>query len=240
VPTTIIADRRISGRKIDDQLQRIKANVKDSHDYFKENYKRFHWFKNFTFNTSLSSADTALNQELNRPQIEFNLMEAKINRLLGEFAKQEPGITVSNNDLSLQPGDPMLIQTLEGFFRNLFYESNRDNMSVYVYEDMMSGGFSAIKVYTDYVNEMRFEQNIFMKRPFDPTLCGWDKMATESHKGDGMFCFELYPVSKEEFEKEFGTDYTKKMKFVRSADAYEFNWSYVNDQQPIVMRKETE
>lgn len=236
MPTTIIADRRISGRKIDDQLGRIKANVKDSHDYFKENYKRYHWFKNFTFNTSLSTAEVALNQELNRPQIEFNLMEAKLNKQFGEFAKQEPGIFVSNSDLSIQPGDPNLIELLEGYFRNLFYESNRDNMALKNYEDMCSGGFSALKIYTDYIHEKSFDQQIMMKRPFDPTLCGWDKMAMESHKGDGMFCFELFPVSKEEFEKEFGTDYTKKMKFVRSSDAYEFNWSYINDNQPIVMR----
>lgn len=236
MPTTIIADRRISGRKIDDQLDRMKANIKDSHNYFKDNYKRFYWFKNFVFNSSLSSDEVALNQELNRPQIEFNLMEAKLNTQLGEFAKQEPGVAVSNNDFSMQPANPQLIQTLEGYFRNLFYESNRDNMSVSVYEDMMSGGFSAIKVYTDYVNEMSFDQNILMKRPFDPTLCGWDKMATESHKGDGMFCFELFPASKDEFEKEFGTDYTKNMKFTRSAGGYDFNWSYQNDQQEIVMR----
>lgn len=236
MPGTIIADRRVSGKKIDDKLSRIKSNVKDSHDYFSANYKRFHKFKNLIYNTSLSSDDVDLNKELGRPQIEFNLMEAKLNKAIGEFAKQEPGIYISNSDLSLEPGNPQLIETLEGYFRNLFYESNRDNMAVSVYGDMMDGGFSAIKIYTDYINEMSFDQQIMMKHPFDPTLCGWDKMATESHKGDGMFCFELYPVLKEEFESQYGTKYTSKIRFTRSGDTANFNWSYVNNNQEILMR----
>lgn len=236
MPGTIIADRRVSGRKIDDKLGRIKSNIKDSYDYSLNNCKRFHKFKNLIYNTSLTSSDVNLNQELGRPQIEFNLMEAKLSKAIGEFAKQEPGISVSNSDLSLQPGDPQLIETLEGYFRNLFYESNRDNMSVNVYSDMMDGGFSAIKIYTDYIHEMSFDQQIMMKRPFDPTLCGWDKMATESHKGDGMFCFELFPILKEEFESQYGTEYTSKMRFTGSGDTSAFNWSYVNNNQKILMR----
>jgi hypothetical protein len=236
---TIIADRRISGKSVDDQRARCQANIKDFHDYFKANYRNYSYFRNLIFNTSLSTADVALNNALNRPQIEFNIMEAKLSRLFGEFAKQEPNLKVSQGDLVLESIDPNLIKIIEGYIRFIFFESNRDNMEYEIYKDICSGGFSAFKICTEYANEMSFDQNIIMKRCFDPTLVGFDKMAVESHKGDGMFCYECYPKNRHEFEAEYGTDMTKGMKFVRKVSSdlstYDFNWSYTNDNRDIVM-----
>ena len=45
-----------------------------------------------------------------------------------------------------------------------------------------------------------------IERAFNPTLCGFDPLATTSHKGDGRYCFELYPMTQEEFAQEFGKD----------------------------------
>ena len=238
--TVIIADRRMTDAKVDSNRGRIQANIKDSHQYFQENAKRFNFFRHFVFKSSQSSTDVALNQELQRPQIEFNIMEAFMSRLLGEFAKQEPNIKVSQSDSALQPVDPMLIKVLDGFCRSIFFESNRDNMEYELYRDIISGGYSVFKVYTEYANEMSFDQNIIIKRCFDPTLTGFDKMATASHKGDGMFCYECFPRNKEEFEAEYGKDSTSKMKFqskngMTDNEKLDFNWSYANEDKDIVM-----
>jgi hypothetical protein len=37
----------------------------------------------------------------------------------------------------------------------------------------------------------------------EPTLTGFDKLARFSHKGDGRFCFQLFPKDKEEFLEEY-------------------------------------
>lgn len=238
--TVIIADRRLTNVKVDSQRGRIQANIRDSHQYFQDNAKRFNFFRHFVFKSSMSSTEVALNQELNRPQIEFNIMEAKLSRLLGEFSKQEPNLKVSQSDAALSPVDPALINVIDGYCRSIFFESNRDNMEYEIYRDIITGGYSVFKVYTEYSHEMSFDQNIVIKRCFDPTLTGFDKMAVDSHKGDGMFCFECFPRNREEFETEYGKEATEKMKFqskkgMTDKESLDFNWSYSNEDKDIVM-----
>ena len=71
-----------------------------------------------------------------------------------------------------------------------------------------------------------------MERAFDPTLCVFDPLARDSHKGDGRFCGEQ-AMTRKEFEDEFGSKITENMKFTRSLS--EFDWSFQNEQEEIVL-----
>lgn len=229
---TIIADRRITHKKVESNLQCIKDRIGSFRDYFSDNYARFNEFRKFVFYTSLSDSDISLMKELGKPQLEFNVLEAYLSRLRGEFSKQEPSVIVRASD-DAKHIDTQLIDLLESHARAVISDTDTDNLQYDVYTDLLSGGFSAIKVYTDYVNEMSFNQNIYIRRVFDPTLTGFDKMARTSHKGDGMYCFELFPKSKEEFEAEYGKKMTEKMKFSREIEG--FSWSYTTDKEEVVM-----
>jgi hypothetical protein len=90
-----------------------------------------------------------------------------------------------------------------------------------------------MRVFTEYINEKSFEQNINVERVFDPTLTVFDPLARKSHKGDGKFCGELYPMTKSEFEEEFGEEATKQMKFTRTLGG--FSWSFQNQKEEIVL-----
>jgi uncharacterized protein YeaO (DUF488 family) len=102
-----------------------------------------------------------------------------------------------------------------------------------VYKDILSGGFSSFKVKTDYAHEMSFDQNIYLERVYDPTLVGYDQLARESHKGDGRFCFELFPMEKEDFKKEYPNVSIEKLNFGRAFSG--FSWSYINGNTPIIL-----
>jgi hypothetical protein len=217
---------------LENKTESIKTNIRDWHQYFNNNFKRFDYWRRFIFETTLSDEFISMMQELGRPQLEFNILEAYINRLLGEFSKQEPSFKVSQSDIP--PFAPaQLIQIIEGYMRYILSESNRDNMQYQVYKDIVSGGFSCVKVYTDYANEMSLDQNIFIKRVYDPTLIIFDKYARDSHKGDGQYSGELYPLSREDFEEKWGKEKTSKMKFSRNiqptgSGSFDFQWSFVN------------
>jgi hypothetical protein len=209
--------------QIKKKQQQITDNIKDYHTFFEPNFKRYHHFMKFVFETSLSPDDISLMQEQGKPQIEFNVLEAHISRLRGEFAKQEPAFSVRQSDDG-NDVDPRLIDLIEGHMRAILFDSNRDNMEYDIFTDVLGGGFSAIKVYTDYASEKSFNQNIYLRRVYNPTLVGFDKLARASHKGDGRCAYELYPMSRAEFEKKFGAKYTEKMDF--SSQIGGFNWSY--------------
>lgn len=229
--------------KLEDKLQDIKDNIRDFRDYFRANFERYKYFQNFIFKSSISDQFASTMQSLGRPTLEFNILEAYISRWVGEWAKHEPDLKVSHSDgVDMNnPVAPELLRVVEGYIRHIIYESNKDNTQAAIYMDILSGGFSGMKVFTEYVNDRSFQQNILFRRVFDPTLMVFDKNARESHKGDGMYCGELYPMDKDTFEDRYGKKHTDKMKFTRSSGGspgtlFDFSWSFYNsDLKPVVL-----
>lgn len=220
-----------------DRLKELKDTVEEAQQYFAENVRRFEKFTKFVFKSSLNDDEAATLAATGKPTIEFNILEALISRLRGEFAKQEPSLTVRAAD-GVHPS--MLtreftetINVIESHLRSIFFNGANDMLDYNVYSDLLAGGYSVLRVFTDYVNEMSFEQNIYVERVFDPTLTVFDPLARESHKGDGRFCAELYPMTRKDFEDEFGSEATAEMKFTRNLSGFE--WSFINQKDECVL-----
>lgn len=224
-------------RKHTDRLNELKNTVEEAQQYNRQNVERYEKFMHFVFKSSIDDMEAATLADRGLPTIEFNILEAYISRLRGEFAKQQPSLTVRAADgvpLSmLTPQFNQTIEVVEAHLRAVFFDGTNDMLEYNIYSDMLAGGFSVAKIYTDYVNEMSFEQNICISRVFNPTLCVFDPLARESHKGDGRFCTELYPMTRKEFENKYGTKITENMTFTRSLSG--FDWSFQNEQEEIVL-----
>lgn len=220
-----------------DRLNDIKGVIEDAEKYFRANAKRFYDFTDFVCNSNLSSDDIDVLNNTGKPTIEFNILEAYVSRQRGEFAKQQPTLKVRAadgvSDELLTPNFAKLLEVVEQHLRAVFFDAHDDMLEYNVFSDLLIGGYSVIKVFTEYVNEMSFEQNICVKRAFDPTLCGFDPLARESHKGDGKFCFEMFPMLKEDFEAKYGTELTSQMDFSGSSD--NLSWAYLDGTQEIVL-----
>lgn len=224
-------------KKHTDRLKELKKSVEEAQQYFDENVRRYEKFTKFVFKSSLDDLEMATLADRGMPTIEFNILEAYISRLRGEFVKQQPSLTVRAADgVPLSMLDKQFtatIEVVEAHLRAVFFDGTNDMLQYNIYSDLLAGGFSVLRVYTDYVNEMSFEQNICVERAFDPTLCVFDPLARDSHKGDGRFCGELHPMTRKEFEEEFGSKVTEDMKFTRSLSG--FDWSFQNEQEEIVL-----
>lgn len=214
-----------------EQLERIKKNISTSYSYFKDNFRLFNDFRRYVYKESISEQQKTVLQQLSRPITEFNILEAYVSRLLGEFSQHEPSILVSPAE-----GVPVsqdVIDFVEGHIRYIIHQSNKDSFSYEAYKDILSGGFSVAKVYTDYSSDMSFDQQINLCRVFDPTLCGFDPMARASHKGDGQYCFEIYPMTAEDFQKEYPDVEINNIGYQRNLE--EFNWSYKDQQDAKII-----
>lgn len=220
-----------------DRLKELKDTVEEGQKYFSENARRFEKFFKFVFKTSMGDDEAATLAATGKPTIEFNICEAILSRQRGEFSKQEPKVNVRAADgvpLSmLTPDFTETLDVIEAHMRAIFLDSANDMLGYNIFTDTSGGGYSVARVYTEYVNEKSFEQNICVERVFDPTLTVFDPMARKSHKGDGRFCAELYPMTEESFEDEFGSDALEGMKFTR--DLSGFDWSFLNDDKKIVL-----
>jgi len=208
-------------------LARLKENVATSYLYFQDNYERFRNFRTYVFKESVNDQQRAFLRKLVRPIVEFNILEAPISSLMGEFAAHEPSISVTPSDGI--PVNQQVIDAVEGSFRQGLYEANKNSFSYEVYRDLLSGGFSVGKVRTGYTNPMSFKQNIYIEKAFDSTLCGFDPIARASHKGDGQYCFEIYPMTDKDFERTFVGKSIENIKYntvKNNKDIEGFSWSY--------------
>lgn len=220
-------------------LDDIKKKIEDSWAYFGKNYDRFYKFKKFVFNTSLNTDDLNTLETLKKPELEFNTLEAYISRLLGEFATQEPGVSTRAADgvptSSITQQFLLTMDVVEAHCRYLITDVSNDNLQYKVYNDQLGGGFAVLRVGTDYIHERTFEQKIYVTKAFDPTLCFFDPLAKDSHKGDGQYCGEISPYNKDTFIAEFGQDALDGIKFTRSDNIGSFNWAYEGEREDIIL-----
>jgi hypothetical protein len=214
-----------------DQLDRIKKDVKQSWDYFKDNYKRFNEFKMFLFKTNWSDAERASLNGMGKPDTEFNILHAYVDRLLGEFSKQEPSIEISSDETDKV--EVQVIKSLEMHMNHIINDDSASALKFCLWKDLLVGGFSVAKITTEYKSPMSMQQEICLDRVFDPTLCAFDPMARRSHKGDGRFCVEFFPMEKSEFEREYPGVDVKSLAYANTLDG--FNWSYKNGVKEIVI-----
>lgn len=218
-------------KKHQDRLDELKKTIEKAHDAHKHNIDRFNEFYKFVFKTTMSDNEVATLSDRGMPTVEFNIVEAYLSRMRGEFIKQQPSLTVRAADgVPLTMLDAQFIDTMEvveAHLKAVFLDSSNDMLNYKVFTDMAAGGFSAMKIYTDYASEMSFEQNIYIDRPYNVTMVIPDPMAVKSHKGDGRFIAEMYPMTRTECENTWGKAATKDMKFIKSNAGV--NWSFKNE-----------
>lgn len=203
-------------------LSRLKTNISTSYLYFQDNCKRFKDFKRYVFCESVTEDQRAVLRQLNRPANEANILEAFISRLIGEFSKHEPSISVTPR--ADVPVSSELCKIIENNIRFTMYQANRSSFSDKIYRDSLAGGFSVGKVIPDYENNMSMKQIIKWSKCFDSTLCCFDPLARAPHKGDGDYCAELYPMFVEDFKTQFPKIDVSDMDFERDIES--FNWTY--------------
>jgi hypothetical protein len=221
-------------QKYQNELKSIKQCVKETFEYMEPNYKRFHEFRSAVFATSLREAERAFLVETNKPILEFNVGEAYLSRLLGEFSKQEPSIEVSEDPHAPESVDPKIIQLVEAHMRHVFNEARKDSNIYESYKDVISGGFSVLKFWTEYANPDSFAQVLKFSKVLDPTLCGFDPMAKAPTKHDGEFCFQNIPMRKDEFMRKFEGVKIDDLSFAKAMEG--FNWSFQNSKyEKIIM-----
>lgn len=213
------------------QLEKMIKCVETSYIYFKDNCQRFRDFKNYTFRETLTEQQKGMLTSLNRPQLEFNLGAASISRKLGEFAMHEPSIIVSPSE-----GVPVgqeVIDVVEGNIRHKIHDANKNSFSNQVYKDMLGGGFSAGKVYTDYESPMSLNQDIIWDKCFDATMVGFDPLARTLHKGDGQYSFEMYPVTADDLKEQY-----PKVDLSKRADSTfigSYQWTYKDMYDQVII-----
>jgi len=161
------------------------------------------------------------------PVVQYNIIEPYISRLRGEFSKQVPDPVVRSPDGT---NDPEQVELVENHLRYICEDSCRTANDLF--REQMSG-YSVFKIWTEYRNELSYDQVIRFGKVDNPTLCGFDINAKEKSKGDGDISFEVIPKTREKFEEEFGTDILNQITFYPYSDKA-FQWAYSKSENEVI------
>lgn len=226
--TKVLTDK--DQKKYKKKLEEMMQCVKESQDANRENIKRFNDMQTFVFKTQISEAQDDALTLLKRPKVQFNMCNALIDRLCGEYSKQEPSINVSSNDgVNV---DEKVLAVVEGHLRHLIFEASKNNTQYYGYREQLVGGWSIYKVYTDYKNEMAFEQDIFLEKAYDSTLVGFDTSSRVATKADSSYSYQLFPMTVGSFKSKYKDIDISDVKF---NDGEGFNFAYTTDDDKKVI-----
>ena len=181
------------------KLKSIKKMINAAVKSFDENCKIFHNNRNFLFISNIDADNRLILKKLGDPVAEFNVLNAYVSRLLGEYAKQRISIFVKPEKMNPSQKEIDGCKFISGIIK-----SKIDSIDNYeIGRDVLTGGFSSIKVYIDYVNKNSFDLDIFPKKAYNPTLVFYDPNATEKTKSDARYYFELIPIPKETLIHEY-------------------------------------
>lgn len=183
------------------QYDRIHKNIRTWIKFFEKNVIDFKNSKKMVFESSMTQDDKNILLDQKRPTYEFNVLEPYISRLLGEFSIVNPQFKLlpCNDDAK----NISTIDTVSSIIRAILYKSQSDSIDNEIYKDMLGGGFSAMRLVTKYRNESSFDQDILIERVYDPCKVGFDPQARMPHKGDGRYCYEIIPLSEEDFIEKY-------------------------------------
>ncbi|GKS62460.1 hypothetical protein YTPLAS21_19180 [Candidatus Nitrosocosmicus sp.] len=218
------------------RLEEIKSNIEEAYQYFSDNINRFQEFMRLVFDTTLTNEQITALEAIGRPPIEFNILEAYVSARRAEFARHQPEVVVKAADgvpaevFTKQYVDT--IELIEAYMRGIT-QSKTSKLEYDTFSDLLAGGWSVLRVYTDYCNSMSFDQNIYIEKLQDPCMAFFDPLAKECDKSDGKFCGEVYPLTKKQFIERFGKASLEGMSYSRSLEG--FNWSYNNDKEDIIL-----
>lgn len=213
-------------------LQSLKDDVVSWFNYWQDNIAIFHKATNFIFHSNLTQQEKNSLNNLQRPPLEFNILEAYISRLTGEFSKQEPSFIVHESP-DTQMGDPRLPELIEGHLASVTEESKKDGTETEIYKDMIACGYSVAEVFYEYASPTSFNQNIKFRKLADPTMCGFDPLAQDKHKGDGRYYFRVFPMTEREFIKQYPDADISTINF-NTHNVSKFSFSYKSKNEKVI------
>ena len=231
------------------ELHRIKKNIENAYQGFEDNYESYTRWRNFIFVDTLSDGQKSINNQIQRPNVQFNMIEAYLSRLVGEVSKDEPSPIISSSDDYVPSNEQEAqiqvkqIEVLEGYARHLLTEANKNGLQTFILRDTFSGGMASVKIMSDYISPKSFLQDLKIAQTYDQTLVGFDLLATLPDKSDGDFCFEIVPMRYEDFIREFKDVDMSDFKFtsgfipMKSGQGHlgPFNWSYKVGDDKIIL-----
>lgn len=136
-----------------------------------------------------------------QPSLTLNMMDEKIDWVVGEQRQSRPQIKVVPYD---EHADPETADILNGMIRQIInYSEGKEVIFDNAFESAVACGRGAFRVITEYESENSFDQIIKLKWIQNVFSVKWDPGAENYDKQDGKFFFIYQDMQKTDYEEQY-------------------------------------
>lgn len=202
--------------------QEAKHALESWRNYFSHNITQYHDFYEFVMGQQWTDDELKLFRDYKKIPICMNKLKTLIKTLSGEQIQNTP-------NLQVYPAQNANVQTAEireAIVKRVAFHSRSKMHYQNAFKQGSIGGFSALKVGTDYENPYSFNQDLIIGGFRDPTHVFFDETALDEDKTDGMFCGDSTFMSRTKFKSIYGEELESKIADESSNDV---SFTYANE-----------
>lgn len=173
----------------DDVVKSAREALELSYQFDKDNRKEA--IEDLRFVAGFQWSDSARQERQGRPLITINRSGQFIRQVSNPIRQNMPTIKVEPD------GDDQaqMAEIANGMFRRIQYNSSASHVYANAVEHMVACGIGWWRICTDYLNDENFDQEILIKRVFNPLSVYPDPSSLEPDRSDMNWCLvsELWP-----------------------------------------------
>ena len=184
------------------KIEKIFKNIKSAKENDNSNNVTYCENMRFFFKSSLSPSDQSSLSSSNKPQLTFNILEPTINQYVKQISDSLPSTTIKSvdeSDLEFVAYAELLTKKVTEVFKKNKYPILITSAA----RPALVGGKAVIKISTDYVNNLDFNQKVILEVVEDPTTIFFDPSAKKVSKSDANYVVEEFCLTEEEIKDKF-------------------------------------
>lgn len=174
---------------MEDVVKQAREALELSYQFDKDNRKEA--IEDLRFVAGFQWSDSARQERQGRPLITINRSGQFIRQVSNPIRQNMPTIKVEPD------GDDQsqMAEIANGMFRRIQYNSSASHVYANAVEHMVACGIGWWRIGTDYLNDDSFDQEILIKRVFNPLSVYPDPSSLEPDRSDMNWCIvsELWP-----------------------------------------------
>ena len=182
---------------VDDIIKEAREAIDMSYNYDRDN--RAQAIEDLRFTAGFQWSDAAKAERKGRPMITINRSGQFLRQVSNPIRQNMPTLRVEPDSDEQKE----MATIINGLLRRIQYNSSAGHVYAQAVEHMVSCGIGWFRITTDYLDDDTFDQEILIRRVFDPLSVYPDPAATEPDRADMGWCLVSSLLPRETFKKRY-------------------------------------
>jgi hypothetical protein len=182
---------------MEDIVREAREAIQLSHDFDRDNRREA--MEDLRFVAGFQWSDAARQERLGRPMITINRSSQFLRQVSNPIRQNMPTIKVepdSDDDLNMA-------EIANGLLRRIQYNSSASHVYASAVEHMVACGIGWFRCVTDYIDKESFDQEILIKRIFNPLSVYPDPSSLEPDRSNMNWCVVSEVMPQAAFKKKY-------------------------------------